>query len=87
MESIGCRIALAVCANGCAQAPKGLHFRAQHRVLLEARLYVELPRHLQCLIHEGTQELQREPGIHQTFLRALVDRVVCGRPNGEDRYS
>ena len=27
MESIGCRIALAVCANGCAQAPKGLHFR------------------------------------------------------------
>lgn len=31
---------------------EGLALPPQHRVLLEARLYVELPRHLQRLIHE-----------------------------------
>jgi hypothetical protein len=62
--AVGCDVALGVRANGRAQASNALHFRAQHRIPLDARLHLELPRQIQRLIHECAQELQLEPGFH-----------------------
>jgi hypothetical protein len=54
-------------ANGCRQLPQALHFRARPGVLRGTGLHLELPWLIQCLIDEGTQELQLEPGFNQSI--------------------
>ena len=57
-----------------------------HRVPGTSILYGAAGIHL-ALAFDAIYSRRTLPGIHQPVPRALVDRAVCGRPNGEGRYS